>query len=354
VLSAADDLAGCVRADGPLRFDRFLDLALYGPHGFYTAAVEGGRAGRRGGDFLTSPEVGPLFGAVLHRWIEAERLRQGDPVDFTVVEVGAGPGTLARSIRAAERRTAEHRVDRPTAAGGWSTRYLAVEVSPAQRAAHPEAVESLAELPDPPVTGVVIANELLDNLPFRLLVFDGGWREAHVDVDRDGRAVEVLAPGPVEPPPWLPRSAPHGARVPWQQRAADWVDGARALVPGGAVLCIDYTTATTAELAGEPWRAWLRTYRGHDRGAHYLRDLGLQDITAQVAVDQLPADVVVRSQAQFLQRWGIDELVEEGRRAWEAAAAAPTVAALAMRSRVSEAEALLDPTGLGGFSVLEW
>ena len=71
-------------------------------------------------------------------------------------------------------------------------------------------------------------------------------------------------------------------------------------------------------------------------------------------LDQLPEPDVVRTQAQFLQRWGIDELVEEGRVAWEAAASAPTVAAMKMRSRVREAEALLDQTGLGSFLALEW
>ena len=76
------------------------------------------------------------------------------------------------------------------------------------------------------------------------------------------------------------------------------------------------------------------------------------DITADVAVDQLPEPDEVRTQAQFLQRWGIDDLVDEGRAAWAAAASAPTVAALAMRSRVREAEALLDPAGLGGFLAL--
>ena len=81
---------------------------------------------------------------------------------------------------------------------------------------------------------------------------------------------------------------------------------------------------------------------------------GDQDITADVALDQLPEPDVVRSQAQFLHRWGIDELVAEGRRAWAEAAAAPDLAALAMRSRVREAEALLDPAGLGGFTVAEW
>jgi hypothetical protein len=46
--------------------------------------------------------------------------------------------------------------------------------------------------------------------------------------------------------------------------------------------------------------------------------------------------------------------VEEGRRVWTESAAAPTLAAMKMRSRISESEALLDPTGLGNFTVLQW
>ena len=73
-----------------------------------------------------------------------------------------------------------------------------------------------------------------------------------------------------------------------------------------------------------------------------------------MASDQLPPPETVRSQRQFLLRWGIDDLVAEGRRVWTEHASAPTVAALMMRSRVSEAEALLAADGLGGFSVMEW
>ena len=120
------------------------------------------------------------------------------------------------------------------------------------------------------------------------------------------------------------------------------------------MVAFDYVTTSTALLAAEPWRGWLRTFRGHERGDHYLTAPGTQDITAQVALDQLPTPDLVQSQTEFLQRWGIDDLVDEGRRAWVAAAASPTVAALTMRSRVREAEALLDPAGLGGFTALTW
>ncbi len=341
-------------AGGAIGFDEFLGLALYGEQGFYTRPAEegGGAAGRRG-DFLTSPEVGPLFGAVVARFLDAEWGRLGRPDTFTLVEAGAGPGTLARSVLAAS----------PEVARAGALRYVTVEVSAAQRARHPEGVHPIAELtdvaalaepPGDPLTGVVLANELLDNLPFRLAVFDGGWREAFVVEGPDGALAEVLS-APFDPPPaGLPARPAHGARAPIQTAAHDWVEAARGLLAQGSVVVVDYAVARTAMLAGRPWREWLRTYRGHERGGHYLADPGGQDVTVEVALDQLPAPDAVRTQAQWLQRWGIEELVAEGRRVWAEQAARPGLEALRMRSRVSESEALLDPSGLGGFTVAGW
>ncbi len=338
--SAADEIAGAIdAAGGALRFDRFVDLALYGEHGFYTGA---GQAGRRG-DFLTSPEVGPLFGTVVAAWIDDQFVRAGRPHDFTVVEVGAGPGTLARAV------TSVWAVD----SDDHPQRYLAVEVSATQRAGHPTTVTSVAALPTEPFRGVIVANELLDNLPFRLLVFDGGWREAFV-VRSGDRFVEVLVPLHDPLPPSVPTTAPHGARLPLIDAAAAWIEQTRGLLTAGSVLVFDYVTPLSAEFAIDPWRNWLRTYRGHARGDHYLANPGEQDITVQVPMDQLPPPDAVRTQAQFLRRWGIDELVEEGRRVWESASAAPTVAAMKMRSRIREAEALCEQDGLGGFLAIEY
>ena len=117
---------------------------------------------------------------------------------------------------------------------------------------------------------------------------------------------------------------------------------------------IDYCVPTTRELAERPWRDWLRTYRGHERGGHYLAHPGRQDITTDVPIDQLPTPDRSTDQASWLREHGIDELVEEGRRRWTDGAALGDLDALRMRSRVSEAEALTESGGLGGFSVLEW
>lgn len=322
---------------GPIPFDRFMYEALYGAEGFYTTR---GSAGRRG-DFLTSPEVGPLFGHVIANHLDAEWRRLGEPHEFTVIDAGAGPGTLARSVLAAGPDCLD------------ALRYIAVEVSERQRAEHPEGVESRPDMPDGPFDGVVVANELLDNLPFRLAVFDSGWREAFVDSGRDG-AVELLS-APFDPvPDCLPATATHGSRAPLLEAASAWVESARSQLRSGSLLVIDYGVGRTSELAERPWRDWLRTYRGNERGDHYLCAPGSQDITTDIAIDQLPEPDSLRTQAQFLRLRGIDALVEEGKRVWDEQAARPGLHAMKMRSRVSEAEALLDEVGLGGFLVAEW
>jgi SAM-dependent MidA family methyltransferase len=315
-----------------------MQLALYGGAGFYTTT---GQAGRRGGDFITSPEVGPLFGTVIARYLDECWQKLGSPAKFDVVECGAGPGTLARSIFAAKPRCIQ------------ALNYVAVEVSAAQRMLHPKGVESRDTMPDHTINGVILANELLDNLPFRLFVFDGAWLEAFVAQTPDGAFVEVLHK-PSALPAVLPQTAALGSRVPIQDAACAWINNALSLIERGSLLLFDYCTDTTAEVAAMPWREWLRTYKDHERGGHYLLAPGSQDITAQVVLDQLPSGFKTMTQAQFLQQWGIDELVLEGNAYWAELSGAPDVAAIKMRSRAMEAQSLLAPGGLGGFTALEW
>jgi SAM-dependent MidA family methyltransferase len=283
-----------------------------------------------------------LFGAVLARAIDDVWKQCGEPDNFTIVEVGAGPGTLARSILAAEPRCLQNGT------------YIAVEVSETQRQSHPDGVVSVSDMPDRVDNGVIIANELLDNLPFDVWVYDNGWRQAHV-IDTPQGFSEVLRNAEV--PSVLPSRVKHGSRAPIHTHAVTWLQKALQTLSRGSIMCIDYCTPTTAEVASMPWREWLRTYTQHQRGTHYLRDVGDQDITTQVCIDQLVRvrePDSVRSQSQFLQLWGMTEMVDEGKRVWEESASAPTLAAIKMRSRISESEALLDMSGLGSFTVLEW
>jgi SAM-dependent MidA family methyltransferase len=112
----------------------------------------------------------------------------------------------------------------------------------------------------------------------------------------------------------------------------------------------DYGTRTTGELVG---RTWLRTYRDHGTGFDPLRNPGQYDITADIAFDQLAPDRL-STQAEWLRRYGIDDLVAAARATWHERAAIGDLEALKARSRVTEADALMDPEGPGGFLVAEW
>ena len=318
-------------------YPEFVEACLYDEtHGFYAS---GGAAGRRG-DFLTSPEVGPLFGAVLARWMDDVWEALGQPGGFTVVEAGAGRGTLARAVVAAGPRCLE------------AGTYLMVERSAVLRADHPSGVGfvSSAHLPDGGITGVVVANELLDNLPFGLLAADGDqWRSVRVGLEAD-QLVEVLAEECLPPVDIAP--AP-GALIPDQGSAAAWTTGALESLDFGALLVVDYTSTTT-EMATRPVDQWLRTYRGHQQGGRPVDHPGSQDITVEVAVDQLPNPTQTSDQAAFLLAHGIEELVSQGKQAWFERASVGDLKAVRARSRITEAEALCDPSGLGGFTTLEW
>lgn len=307
--------------------EEFVARALYDQStGFYET---GGRAGRRGASFVTSPEVGPLFGAVVARAVDAWWAEAGHPDRWHVVDAGAGPATLARTIAAAQPACRHALV------------LTAVEISSTQRAGHPAAVRagdvevpvaSVAALPRH--ADVVIANELLDNLPFGLVERTaGGWRPVRVSPD-----------GSTHPDDG-------GPRVPVMAAAAAWVERARQAA--GHVVVFDYAD-TTAALAARPWTDWVRAFAGHDRLRDPFFGPGSRDITVVVAHDQLPAPTRTSSQADWLRRWDIEDLVAAGQEHWHRHAHAPDVIAMAMRSRATEAEALLDPAGLGAFWVGEW
>jgi SAM-dependent MidA family methyltransferase len=311
---------------------------------------------------------------VLARAIDAEweRLRRPDP--FVVIEGGAGRGALAKAVLDAAPECAP------------ALRYVCVERSATLRAEADSllpmepaenifgavvggdldeervvpgtgpVVAVLDDLPLVPVTGMIIANELLDNLPFRLLERrDATWSEVLVgsDGDRLHEIVIEAAPDDVAECERLAPDAPEGGRIPLQHEACAWVVRAHESLVRGRIVLVDYAD-TTPSMAERPVEEWLRTYRGHARGGHPLDAAGEQDVTSEVAIDQLRAPTSNRSQADWLRGHGIEELAAAARAEWTARAHIGDLAALKARSRAGEADAITDETGLGAFRVLEW
>ncbi|MDX1468201.1 MAG: SAM-dependent methyltransferase [Acidimicrobiia bacterium] len=333
-----DRIRAEITSNGPMPFERFMEIALYDSDGFF-----GGQTLRseRGGDFLTSPEVSRLFGETLAIYVEQEHQRIGDP--FQVVEVGAGSGSLLRPLLDV-----------------YPIEAWAVEASPAARKALDAVLPRdriLAEMPGK-VRGVVIANELLDNLPMALAQrVDDDWRERWVGLDEDGLGF-VDAGVRQEVRQWLDAYAgdvPEGGWVEVQLAARSWLTEAIERLEAGSVAVIDYGE-TAENLIPRRSDGTLRTYRSHHLGPHPLDEPGATDITADVNFTAL-LDVAPRStlhrQDDFLAELGLRERLSELRRAeLEAARAGDEMERLRLRTLKTEAETLLHPRGLGDFRVL--
>ena len=359
-----------------------MEAALYEPGaGFFAAGHGAGRAGR---DFVTSPEVGSLFGACVARALDRCWHELDEPDPFLVVEAGAGNGRLARDVARAvpDCARALHYVLVERAAALRESQRERLELEPADEALGPfvrvfpedapapvsgsgPVFVSLDELPALELTGVVLANELLDNLPFGIAQRDRAtWLEVRVAIDAGGDLVEVLVPAAPDDARALDAATegvevPAGARLPIPRGLAAWLAGCARVLHHGTLIAIDYVDDASGLLArGAP--SWLRTYRAHERGGAALTDPGTQDITADVVREQLLraarasgfAFVSDQPQSAWLADLGIAALVETGRATWEARAHIGDLEALAGRSRANEASALTDPAGLGAHRVV--
>jgi SAM-dependent MidA family methyltransferase len=377
---AGERIAERIRREGPIGFDVFVEVALYGEGGFFASGHGAGRGGR---DFVTSPEVGTLFGTLVARALDGWWDDLGAPDPFLVVDAGAGRGRLAADVLAAAPRCAS------------ALRYVLVERSDELRAAQRELLTlepvedalgpvlpgrdeedgeprgvaglgpittHLAELPAVQLDGVVVANELADNLPFRIVErLARGWAEVRVGLDGDGFVETVVPASPEltgEADHVAPACAP-GARLPVPTGTREWMRACSSILRRGRLVVVDYI-APAAEIASRGVDGWLRTYRGHQRGTSPLDAPGTQDITADVPLEYLVhaaarAGLVVErdtNQADWLRDLGIDGLVAEARAGWDARAHVGDLEAVKHRSRVVEAAALTDPAGLGAHRVL--
>ncbi|HEY7172863.1 MAG TPA: SAM-dependent methyltransferase [Vicinamibacterales bacterium] len=284
-----------IRERGPLTVAAFMELALYHPQsGYYANAAQ--RSGRAG-DFFTSVDVGPLFGALLAaqiremaRFAQTEEPEDSDETPrFDLVEAGAGNARLSADILGAlASRDPELYAN---------IRLHLVEASGAARAAQrtmlaehaARLVSSSAQLPDA-FTGVLIANELLDAFPVHQVVMRGGrLREVYVRVDRGGRL--FLREGDLSTPALaayfdrLGVTLAEGWRAEVNLQAVDWIRAAVQRLQRGFIILLDYGHEARDLYSVSHSAGTLMTFSRHqasggDEG--WLENPGSQDITAHV------------------------------------------------------------------------
>lgn len=327
-------------------FDRFMELCLYDPDGgFFAAGVV--RSGMDA-DFVTSPEVSPWFGRLIGRWA-ADQYREGPSA---LLEIGGGTGALLEPL-----------VDE---VGDTFDEIAAVEVSGSARRSIKERVPvariitDVGELPRETPT-VVVVNELLDNLPSRLVERTAtGWCEMRVGESSSVLEVESVPADP-ELSAWCDKrlgTVPEGAVLAAQIEIESWLSGLLDHFDSLRVLLIDYADSTS-HLARRPREDIVRTFAGQRSGRDGLAEPGSTDITVEVNADvvvsvaeELGAGVSLTDQRTFLTRLGardgVDRLVELSH---ELARTGDVMAQLVAKSEATGIRALIDRSGLGGFTV---
>jgi SAM-dependent MidA family methyltransferase len=303
-------------ADGWIPFDRYMELALYLPGlGYYAAGARKFGDSAMGGDFVTAPEISPLFASAL----AAQVVQVFRHTPACIVEFGAGSGVLARDL-----------LDALAALGVAIERYSIVELSPdlaaRQRALLQDRGVEWLTAPPHAFAGVMLANEVLDVMPVRLFVMRGraprergvGWAgEALQFVERDADpelrdAVTAIEREVGELPDGYGSEIGFAGQA-WMRSVADWL--AR-----GVLLAIDYGFPRREYYHPQRLMGTLMCHYRHRAHADPLWLPGLNDITAHVdftpladAAHSTRLDVLgYTTQAHFLMNCGLLERLGGG------------------------------------------
>ncbi|MEP4077123.1 class I SAM-dependent methyltransferase [Haloferula sp.] len=269
-----------IQENGPISFSDFMEMALYDPESGYYAGQDG-QVGREG-DFFTSVTAGPLFGQLLASHIAQWWQQAGSPDSWRVVELGAHNGYLAGDI------LSEIRQSHPEAFRGLH--YVILEplerLAAAQRNHLQEFSDQLVITSEPesldPLPGYLIANEVLDALPFHLVESNGDvWHEIGVSLsDDEGFEWSDLGPAP-KITGTLPQRA-SGYRTEVRPDFAGFLRPLVRTIQPGRMLWVDYGFERDDYYAEPRTTGTLRTFRNHKAGEEPLDQPGSQDITAHV------------------------------------------------------------------------
>lgn len=260
-MTAADLTRSEIEQNGPILFERFMELALYAPgEGYYVR--ERDPFGVRG-DFFTAEQLQPVFGIVIGQFIDTIRQGMGAPERFEVVQLGAGRAEMGEALAA-------------------NFRYTPVDVG---RGEMPERIR-----------GVVFANEFFDALPVHLVARRSGvFRNVRVGIEGD-RFVPIDAePTSGAVLAYLERNygeAEDDSLIEVHLRGLDWMDRIAAALEG-VLIVIDYGY-TAREWMVRHTAGTLMSYRQHTASPDVFDDPGNRDITSHVPFTVLEDRAVER------------------------------------------------------------
>ena len=304
------------QAGGWLPFDRYMSAALYEPGlGYYAnARRKFGTMPQQGSDFVTAPELSPLFGRALARQVAQALQHSGTD---TVIEFGAGSGKLAEQL-----------IETLDALGQPVAKYFIVDLSGTLRERQAERlarfaprVEWLDRWPDE-IHGVLVANELLDAMPVELLRWDGEhWLQRGVTLDAQDQLHFEDRPGDARPPtpPEHDVGFVPGTVVEIHPQAEAFVRTLARHLKRGAAFFIDYGFPESEYYHPQRTGGTLMCHHLHMADPDPLALPGQKDITTHVnftgiALAGQDAGMTVlgyTSQANFLINCGLVELLSE-------------------------------------------
>lgn len=284
---------------GSISFAEFMQHALYAPGlGYY---MSGTRKFGGGGDYLTAPEISPLFGWVVARQTATvlQRLQGGD-----VLEVGAGSGALAASM-----------LDKLSRLDALPTRYCILEISPDLKERqqkyllehtpqHSGRAEWLSDLPHR-FSGVIVINEVADALPFERFVVSGGEiQQARVIAEDQSfkwhheKAPDRLADAVMEVEKSIGRKLPDDYRSEICLALKPWIGDIVTSMREGLMLLFDYGVTRREYYAPDRSSGWLRCHFRHRAHENPLILPGIQDLTSAVDFTAV-ADAAVEAGAEI-------------------------------------------------------
>ncbi len=296
------------RSGGWLPFDRFMAQALYAPGlGYYANdSRKFGRMPSSGSDFVTAPEMCPVFGQALAAAVDDALQATGCD---EVWEFGAGTGALALQLL--------------QALGERVRRYTIVDLSGSLRerqratlAPFGERVRWVDELPER-FSGVVLGNEVLDAMPVKLLArLDGVWHERGI-AWHDGRLAWADAPTELRPP--VDFAGRQDVLTEIHPHAQAFVRTLADRLERGAAFFLDYGFPEAEYYHPQRHMGTLMCHRGHLADTDPLADVGQKDVTAHVdftgialaAQEAGLATLGYTSQARFLVNCGIVPLLAQ-------------------------------------------